>query len=524
MNRPGNTWHETVKTALLGTQHAALPVPIGRTAVDHLIARLPRQDEAAALLAAAGAVALHQQTGWVPSQTSPPTPGPQLPDQPVLPPEIGRQLERLLESSHASLLPEILEALAETGFRAPEFLLPNLLDKGAKVAALRPSLLQLVGQRGRWLAGQNPEWHYAAPSLDTWGGLLAEWKTAVASQRLALLRQLRQIEPKRGLDLLEHTWKSESDQSRHHLIKVLEVNLSQHDEPFLEAALDDRTHYVRQTAADLLACLPHSRLAKRMTEHAAHVLRWTPRGKHAITVTFPDVYTPAMKRDGLLSASSGDLAKTRSRQLTQIIGRVPLHFWAEQWPRTPEEIAEAALLSAWPRTLTASFTTAAIRQKDIAWAEALIMANGFGTAVARLVPILPSETCFKLMQQTAQQWPGLQRSDPLFTVLQHWQQPWSAPMSLFWLEQLAQHLAQHKNDKPEPTVNTLLKRFSQRCDPELADTAVTQLTIPDLNPAWQKTVHDLCQTLHLRRTLLTQIHSLGPNQAQFSLGLQPQDK
>ncbi|MCB8980247.1 MAG: hypothetical protein H6657_22780 [Ardenticatenaceae bacterium] len=509
MTRTNHTWPEMVTTALLGTQHAALPTPKGHTAVDQLIAQMPQQDAAAALLAAAGTVALHQQTGWVPSQASPPTPVSQPPDQPVLPAGISRQLEPLLDTSHTSLLPEMLDALAQTGYRVPEFLLPNLLEKGVKAATIRPSLLQILGERGRWLASQNPAWRYAAPELDTWVGLLAEWKTAVAGQRLALLRQLRQTEPERGRTLLEHTWKSETDQSRHHLIKILEVNLSQADEPFLEAALDDRTHYVRQTAADVLACLPTSRLSRRMTEHAANLLRWTPGGKYVITVTFPDVYTPAMKRDGLFTASDGDLSKTRARQLTQIVGRMPLDFWTEQWQQTPQTIAEAVLQSAWPRTLTNGFATAAARQKDVIWAEALITANGFGTAVARLVSILPTETCFRLMQQAAQKSTGLQRTDPLFIVLQHWQLPWTAPMGQFWLERFADHLNQHKDDKPEPTLKTLLTRFAQRCDPTLADTAVTQLTIPDLNPAWQKIVNLLCETILLRRNLLAEIHRLN---------------
>ncbi len=505
---PTHAWPELVKTALLGTQQTELPATAGATAVAQLIAQLPRHDAAAALLAAAGTVALHRQTGWVPAHTPPPAPVSQPPDQPVCPPQIGRQLELLLEGSHASLLPEMLAALAATGHRVPDFLLPNLLDKGVKLAAIRPSLLPLLGWRGRWLASQNPAWCYAAPELDTWAGLLAEWKTATASQRQALLRQLRQTQPERGRQLLEHTWKSDSDASRLPLIKILDVNLSQADEPFLEAALDDRIHFVRQAAADLLAGLPHSRLAQRLTQHAATLLRWTQRSKHAITITFPDVYTPAMTRDGLLAVAGSDLAKTRSRQLTQFVGRVPLHFWTEQWRRTPEEIAEAALLSAWPRTLTAGFTTAAVRQKDVDWAEALIVVNGFSTAVARLVPLLPPDTCFRLMQNAAYQTTGLRRDDPLFIFLQHWPHSWSAAMSQFWLDVFAQHLAQHKEQNPEPTLNNLIKRFGQKCAPALAETTVTHLTLPGLNPAWQKTVHDLCQTLHLRRTLLAGIEKL----------------
>ncbi|MCA9943935.1 MAG: hypothetical protein KC449_10660 [Anaerolineales bacterium] len=64
------TWNDTIKTALLGTNRAELPTLPGNNALGQLLTQLPPQEDAASLLTVAGAVALHQQTGWQPRQTT----------------------------------------------------------------------------------------------------------------------------------------------------------------------------------------------------------------------------------------------------------------------------------------------------------------------------------------------------------------------------------------------------------------------------------------------------------------------
>ncbi|MCB8924695.1 MAG: hypothetical protein H6652_03625 [Ardenticatenaceae bacterium] len=503
-------WNDTIKTALLGTNRAKLPTLPGNNALGQLLTQLPPQEDAASLLTVAGTVALHQQTGWQPRQNAPTPPTTNPPDLPVCQPHIAYQLDALLEGTQALLLPEMLEALAQTGHRAPEFLLPSLLDKGKKLSQARPAILLVLGQRGRWLAEQNPDWQYASPKVEHWVKLLEMWETAVPVQRHALLRQLRATHPKLGRQILERTWKNNSGLVRNQAIKTLDVNLSMDDEPFLEAALDDRDHLARRAAADLLAKLPQSRLAQRMTQHVAGILTWTPNHERAITVRLPKAITPAMLRDGIPTFKPEEKGKVQSRLLTQIINRVPLSYWTETWQKTPAEIVHAALNSGWPRTLIAGFSTAAIRQNEAAWAEAIILANEFNTSTGRLIPVLPADRCHVLVLQAAKQSTSLQRSQPLFVFLQHWQQPWPTELGEFWLDMFAQHLQQFKEKAPDPTLNNIFKRFGQKCDPQLADTAVTKLTtIPDLNNAWEKTVNLLCETLLLRRNLLAEIHRLN---------------
>ena len=126
------------------------------------------------------------------------------------------------------------------------------------------------------------------------------------------------------------------------------------------------------------------------------------------------------------------------------------------------------------------------------------------------MPLLTTDTFFTLMQQAAQISTQLQRSQPLFIFLQYLPDPCTVKIAQFLLDLVVQHLRQANDEKPDLTLNNLLKRFGQACPPELADTAVAQLTtIADLSSTWQKTVQDLCRTLQLRRNLLAEIHHLN---------------
>ena len=175
-------------------------------------------------------------------------------------------------------------------------LLPNFLERGVKSPLLRPFILPVLGELGRWLAAQNPAWAYASLEVNDWHRLNMLWKSDIKIDRHALLRQLRHTNPEIGRQLLESTWKSESPSSRTSLIKLMEVGLTFSDEPFLESVLDDRHLPVRRKAAEFLACLPESRLCQRMKVNTKSVLRWQPDAAHQIDVSFPIISDQLVKR------------------------------------------------------------------------------------------------------------------------------------------------------------------------------------------------------------------------------------
>ena len=82
----------------------------------------------------------------------------------------------------------------------------------------------------------------------------------------ALLEAVRNADPARGRGLLARQLGERTGRRAGDLLAGLAAGLSDDDEPFLEAALDDRSAGVRQVAVDLLGRLPSSRRAARMAE------------------------------------------------------------------------------------------------------------------------------------------------------------------------------------------------------------------------------------------------------------------
>ncbi len=508
---------ELTKAALLGTRRAKPPTPLGDDPLQRLLAQLEnegsgKQNPAHTLLSMAGAAGLYEQVGQIPVHfetetavaVSPPD------DIPACSPQAARHLQQMLGGSLRALLPEFLAALTKAGNRIPVTLLPNLLAHGVKYSAIRPQILPVIGQNGRWLATQNPEWAYAAATLENWSAMTRHWQQITIIKRQALLGQLRLTDPERGRELLNIVWKTENDASRLRLIKAMENGLALADEPFLEMVLDDRSHLVRRRAAELLAHLPASRLCQRMAQNALKFLSWTPQYENQITLSFPPV-TPQMVRDGVVGAPGNDPARIRSQQLIQMVSAVPLTFSTQAWKATPEEIIDAIPTTRWTRTLTAGFSLAARRQKNSVWAKTILQQLGFGIRTNKLITVLTIADCQSLVEYILarrEKWEPLHKENPLYSILHQWSRAWDVPMALLWLETIAEHA----RFDTEPVTNNVLLRatllqFARNCPPQLADEAA-QILLPviETNNTWRSSILEMIRILHVRRDMLAAIN------------------
>ncbi|MCB1769706.1 MAG: hypothetical protein KDJ31_08430, partial [Candidatus Competibacteraceae bacterium] len=327
-------WQELATCALLGTERQAPQLTAGESALGDLLSRLDGEDREDTLLRAAGTLALWRRAGQKlasdPRPLSPPCP----PDEiPVCDARASEHLTLMLQGHYVELLPEWLMLLRETGRRVPEEYLPALLDVGAKQTELRPALLPVLGQRGRWLARHQTVWSFAVETDDE-----HLWQTGQFEERLALLRQLRAAQPERALELLTATWKEEIVRHRKPFLQVLADGLSMADEPFLETVLDDRNAEIARITADLLARLPESRLAQRLTAQALALLRLVPGKRDRLDVSLPDDDT-ALARDGVTGSPPAASVKLGEKawRLSQIIGAVPPAAWQQEWQRTPAQ-------------------------------------------------------------------------------------------------------------------------------------------------------------------------------------------
>jgi hypothetical protein len=132
------------------------------------------------LLVQADALSHARQAGWQPVVGKVAAPSLAPPEMHPAPDATGAQLlDELLHNADSSLLAQYYAGLAKRGLRIPDALLAAVLAEADRhrgygqvgIAYHYPSLVQVLGERGRWLARLHPSWRdlLAVPSAPpTW--------------------------------------------------------------------------------------------------------------------------------------------------------------------------------------------------------------------------------------------------------------------------------------------------------------------------------------------------------------------
>ena len=503
--------------ALLGTERQAFtPTPESGPLGD-LLARLPADPEAA-LLGAAALASLHQRAGALPAVIDAARPAPCPPDdQPVCSRHVSQGLAVMLGGAYREALPEMLAALAAVGRRVPETLLPELLKQGRQSKELREFILPVLGRRGQWLAAQNREWAYADQLLlETAESPERVWAEGSREARLSALASLRETDPAAGLALLQTTWATETADDRAAFASALGTGLSLADEPFLEAALDDRGKDVRRAAADLLARLPGSLLGKRMMARAEPLITWKRRLLRAaeIEVSLPEDCDASLKRDGVEVKPPFAGLGEKAWWLAQVLAAVPPGHWSAKWGQSPADVLEAITKNEWKQALLTGWQGAVKRFGDEAWAEALTtyylrqkvrVPNEVLSAWERTDPARVEAFLLKTLRASPEH---LQGQGPVLSLLQGITGIWSADLSRTVVESI-QHSAAQENTKDGrlwSLTHLLRGPAAFHTAPALADELSRGW--PEAAPQWefwQPHVHEFRTALHFRHDLLVQI-------------------
>ncbi len=475
---------DLTRVALLGVQRAKLPDLESAgdsrdSALDALLVQVADQDPAAALLNAAGIIGIYARAGVGVSQQ--PRADGIAPTRPgvrgrVCPPSAVFHLNVMLEGRQAHLLDEMLLALTAGGYAIPAPLLPVLLDRGAKRSQQRPVIVGALSPLDRRYAHENPAWRYASSQIDDYEGLRAVWRaTTDLGERQGLLRQARVRNPDWGRRLLEGSWKSLQDRERHALFEHLRQGLSDRDEPFLEMALDDRSQPVRRKAADLLAHLPTSRLARRMAARITEIVRYAPDAEHRVEIAFPPALDAATVRDGVLERSGKNIAHLRGLRLIEMVSAVPLDHWSTTWAVEPTDVVLAMRASLWPRTLTQALCLAAVRQGNAYWAAALLDATDLHEHALRAVPALSLAECDRLLERWDETLPidvPLNKDAKLIQLLRQRSGPWSAAMTQRLWRQLANQRTLD-GQQLDHAVSAVIRQMATYCPPHLLEEGLT---------------------------------------------------
>lgn len=499
-------WRDLVTCALLGTERQAPELPAGDDALGQLLSWLDGDDREGLLLRAAGVMALWRWAGHLLTHDPQPLPSPCESDAaPVCGPLARQHLALMLQGHYAELLLEWLEALSAAGRRAPEEFLPALLEAGAARIGLRPALLPVLGRRGRWLAQQNPAWSYAVQTDDE-----NLWQTGQFEERLALLRQLRATRPDRTLELLIATWSEDRARQRREFVEALATGLSMADEPFLEAALDDRSVEVARAAADLLARLPESRLIQRLTAQALQLVHFQPGRllkRDRLEVALPED-DPTLRRDGVTDPPPGVKLGEKAWRLSRIVGAVPPSVWSREWQRTPAEILAISRNHEWRQALLDGWVLATQRHRDPDWAETLLPLypdhDPLTAALAEVLPPARFEAYLLALLHEA----SSGRAAAL-VVLSRVQRPWSVELGRAVLAQVRQRIREDK--QPDWWLSNALRGFARWLPPELGEEAATGWpTKAKQWPQWKSAVNDFLDCLQFRRAMREAIGADDP--------------
>jgi hypothetical protein len=412
-------WEHLLSTALVGTARRPVPASVLDAAATALGGPVPEHPAEAALLTAAGVLGTCRRAGWVPvgdgeDEADPGSgaraAGSQAPGGTAAPderPEASARAVQVLELLLAErltvpggtrwLVQQWLEGCAVAGRRPPPLLLPTLLDHAtavagvpaAEVAAVRAAVVGVGGPRLRWLAARSERWRWAVADGEEDADAAAVFAEGTPGERLAVLRAVRAADPAAGLALLRTTWDDDPAAERARFVEVLRSGLSPDDEPFLEAALDDRSKAVRAVAADLLARLPGSALGTRMAERVRSLVGIEGRLRRRLAVERPGAPDEAARRDGILPTGAPAGTGTVDWVLVQLVGATPLVLWAELVDDDPAQVVR---LGAGEQPLLAGWALAARRQvaldpgTALPWALAVLPAHPDPALLAALPP------------------------------------------------------------------------------------------------------------------------------------------
>lgn len=294
-------------------------------------------------------------------------------------------VEAVIADGPQDLLALSFAELDKAGLRLPHGLLVAALNQGRQSTELREWLLPVLGERGRWLAAQNPQWAYAAGVQET-ADPEQVWQEGSIAQRVSLLECERESEPAKARARLEASLKELNAKERAPMVQALHKGLSMEDEPLLEKLLADRSKEVRENAAQLLSCLPASAHSQRITAWLQAMLSQDDKGEWQIEP--PIEGNKDWERDGIALQLPAYVKGERSWWLQQLVALTPVEFWQQTLDKSPEQLWEWSRRSDWKTALRQGWLRALDTQHDLRWLPLLQSMESDSRAQALLPPLL----------------------------------------------------------------------------------------------------------------------------------------
>jgi hypothetical protein len=507
-------WKEIVKTALLGTQRSKLSES-DKMALQEF--GVKTDDEPARIVLQSAAFLGQMQRV-----------GKELPKRkgglPTASPEetlafcsekATYNLNLMLSSEEfAPALPEFLRHLENAQKIVPPEALPQVLNKCVVDEELWKSIQNAIGERGKWLALQHPQWKnlLIEPKFEN-------WETGKKSERLALLAYLRKHRPQQATALIASTWAEDSFQDRQYFLDCLHVNLSEFDELFLENYLDDKRKEIREIVAFLLSKIENSKLNNRLFEEALPFITIKSRllGRYKIAVEIPEAFKSTWKRDGIQEKSNQFQVGQKADWLGQIIQKIPPSKWDEHFKSSPDETLDIFIRSEWSELLLQALVNATEIHKNFFWAEAILTfwmtkrnKNHFQNVSIHPIFKAVSKSLFnKMCLLDLKQDNGyMDDSEDVAILLMTYgdQYLWEDSLAKAFYFNLTKWLSQENRSWHGWHYRTILKKMVFKCNPHLYQELIRD--IPNHSQVWsnwQKDFESFFTILQFRKEMIENI-------------------
>ena len=416
----------------------------------------------------------------------------------------AHHLHLILGGAFEKVLPEFFEHLTKNKKCLPPEHLPGLL-KRPDINKWRDDLQEALGERGRWLLAQHPDWRSMVEKPE------GDWYTGNREQRLRLLAHLRHHDPTTALELVESTWAEEPYADKKAFLIILrQTGLSMADEPFLEQCLDDSRKEVRLTVVHVLNYLPGARLTERMYQRALECLQWD--GKH-LKVNIPEAPDAAAERDGVLKIDPKWKGGAKAGYLGQVVSAVPPERWEVFFKKTPVDIVALFAGTDWPDTLLLALAASAVRLHDATWVDVLAVywlhteRQSLWESDTVTWPLLKA-TSAATINRLAMQYLEQQKNLPgehaaVYRLLQTSEQPWEDKLTMLIIRLLQEWLTKAARSDWQSFHNKeYLKLIALRCNPDLFDVLQKgwNNTVP-LWGFWEKPLEEMLNMVLFRREM-----------------------
>lgn len=424
-----------------------------------------------------------------------------------------------LVESRSWALDEWLTVADSRGYRAPDAVVPRILEAAISDKPRRERLVALAGVCGQQLAAQNPEWASLRRDAD-----LQEdpWCRGTHRERLQWLNLTRTLDPVSAVARLESTWDTESAEHRAEFVAALESGAGPADEHLLERALDDPYKAVRDRAVQLLRRLPDSRYARRMADRARTWIRVETKPlRRRLVIRIPGSLDSSARRDGIEDVHFKNKG-IRGWWLRMVVAATPLTVW-EDMTGSATGALEIPMEERWRSVMTEGWRGATVAQRNAGWAEAFLRRDG-RKLNRRIASLVSPETLEKyVLSGAADRYLLGVDGRALLDGLPH---PWPLPVArkvVAELEKIAAHQARS---------GTSLGVFSRQNHHTVLRSAATHFPFSAaglledaadraVDGDWRHAFTDAATAIDRRRLSLLELKSPGQNQLTLSAGTDP---